>query len=265
MVYFLSDAHLGSRVIADANGHQQRITDLLRRMSDDAEAVYLLGDTFDFWYEYVWHFRRQRLPLSKQQYKPVFDCLKELHDKGIAIHFFIGNHDIWTFGLIQRLTGAVVHRKPEYVSVYGKTLCLAHGDGLIPADYINKLPADFQKRVRSFIRLRRFFHHPVPQTLYRLLPPFIGDAFGYEWARRSRLKELRHPCPYKGEDKEELVLYAKEREQQRHADFYVFGHRHIPLQLRIAADSEVVILGDCFRQFRYARLDKEGQMQLLTF
>ncbi len=271
MVYFLSDAHLGSRVIAEPEKHQQRIVNLLQSISKDADAIYLLGDIFDFWYEYFYHFRRNTLPRSKKQYTPIIQCLKDIHDKGIEVHYFIGNHDIWTFGLIARLTGAVVHRQPEYAHIYGKTLYLAHGDGLIPPDLIGSLPADFQKRVRAFIRLRKFFHHPLPQNIYRLLPPLLGDSFGYEWARRSRLKELQHPCPYKGKDKEELVLYGKYLEEQaadnngRHADLYVFGHRHIPVEERITDNSEVIILGDCFKQFYYAALSDDGTMKLQTF
>ena len=102
-----------------------------------------------------------------------------------------------------------------------------------------------QRKIRSFIRLRKFFHNPVAQFCYRCLPPFIGNALGYGWAKKSRLKELANPYPYKGEEKEELVLYAKEMEQKEHHDYYVFGHRHIDLDLQITRDSRVILLGDC--------------------
>jgi UDP-2,3-diacylglucosamine hydrolase len=104
--------------------------------------------------------------------------------------------------------------------------------------------------------LRKVFHNPVLQFLFRLLPPAWGNAFGYEWAKRSRLKELAHPCGYKGEEKEELVLFAKEMEQQgKHHDYYIFGHRHIELDLMLSRDSRIMILGDCWQQFTYGKMD----------
>ena len=130
-------------------------------------------------------------------------------------------------------------------------------------DYLQSLPVEIQRKIKAFMRLRAFFHHPVPQFLFRLLPPRWGDNFGYEWARRSRQKEIDNPCPYKGENKEELVLYAKEQELQgRHHDLYVFGHRHIELDLELAGGSRVLVLGDCFRQWTYAQLDKNGNISM---
>jgi UDP-2,3-diacylglucosamine hydrolase len=268
MVYFLSDAHLGSRAIPDAQAHQQRVIEMLNSMAKDATAICLLGDMFDFWYEYIYP-PFNGIPRGKRQYEPFLNCLKQLTDKGISVHYFIGNHDIWTFGWLARHTGVTIHREPQTMTFYHKRLFLAHGDGLIPADYMQSLPPHIQKKVRAFIRLRRFFHNPVAQFLFRFVPPCLGDAFGYEWARRSRLKELRHPYPYKGENREELVLFAKEREQQHdpktHADYYIFGHRHIKLDIPVLSDSRLLILGDCFRQWTYARLTPEGEMTLYDY
>ncbi len=264
MVYFLSDAHLGSRAITDFQAHQQRLIRCLEQMAQDATAICLLGDMFDFWYEYIYPPLRGDIPRSKQQYLPFLNCLRNLTNKGIEIHYFIGNHDIWTFGLLERYAGVILHKQPAELTFYGKTLYLAHGDGLIPTYYMQVLPPDIQKKIRAFIRLRTFFHSPVPQFLFRFVPPCLGDAFGYEWARLSRMKELAHPCPFKGEEKEELVLFAKEREQTNmHSDYYIFGHRHIALDLPIP-NSRVLILGDCFRQWTYAKLTNKGTLQLLT-
>ena len=259
MVYFLSDAHLGSRAVEDFAGHQQRLVDLLRTMSADATAIYLLGDMFDFWYEYAWR------DASKEQYRPFLDTLRRLTDSGVKVHYFIGNHDIWTFGWLARETGVTVHRGPLTQTVCGKVVYMAHGDGIVPAHYLQTFPKPIRKKIRRFMRLRALFHHPIPQALFRLVPPAWGNSFGYEWARKSRLKELAHPCPYKGENAEELVLYAKEQEQQgNHHDYYIFGHRHIELDLQIARDSRVVILGDCWRLWTYARMDEKGNIILCT-
>ena len=118
------------------------------------------------------------------------------------------------------------------------------------------MPKKIQKKIKQFIFLRQVFHNPVLQFLFRLLPPAWANEFGYEWAKNSRLKELSYPCPYKGEDKEELVLFAKEQEQKgNHHDYYIFGHRHIELDLMLSRDSRIMILGDCWQQFTYAKLD----------
>lgn len=271
MIYFFSDAHLGSRVIQNPQEHQQKVIDLLTRMAEDATAIYLLGDIFDFWYEYF-------LPdKSKCQYQPLFSCLKQLTQRGIEVHFFIGNHDIWTFGWLARQTGVIVHREPLDVLLNGKRCLLAHGDGLIPQQYLQTLPTEIQRKIRHFIWLRKFFHSSFPQFLFRLVLPCVGNAFGYEWARRSRLKELLHPCPYKGENQEELVLFAKEQERiinvgkteiegqnacPAQRDYYIFGHRHIELDLQLQTGARVLILGDMFKQWTYAQMDEQGNLWL---
>ena len=113
MIYFISDIHLGSRVIADSVQHQQRFISLLRQMERDATAIYLLGDVFDFWMEYFWPNRRHF-----KQFEPVLQALKEIAAK-IPVHFFIGNHDLWTFGWLERETGMVLHRQPEVMVLNG--------------------------------------------------------------------------------------------------------------------------------------------------
>ena len=259
MIYFLSDAHLGSRAINNPQAHQQTLIAMLQHMATDATAIYLLGDIFDFWCEYFWTDR------SKEEYQPFLDTLKSLTDKGIEIHFLIGNHDIWTFGWLAQQTGVIVHRQPLSITINGKTLFLAHGDGLVPDNYMAQLPKKVQKKVRSFIFLRSVFHNPILQFFFRLLPPAWGNAFGYEWAKKSRLKELARPCPYKGEDKEELVLFAKEQEHKgSHHDYYIFGHRHIELDLMLSRNSRIMILGDCWQQFTYAQMDTNGNAILNT-
>ena len=183
MIYFLSDAHIGSRAMDDPQ-HQMRFVGLLEELSQDATAFYMLGDIFDFWSEYVWPDR------SKEEYKPLLDCLKGLTDRGIDVHFFIGNHDIWTYGWLARRTGVTVHRKAEVMTIAGKQCLIAHGDGLVPGGYINQFPEEVQKKIRSFMRLRRLFHNPVAQFCFRLVPPALGNRIGYGWAKRSRLKEI---------------------------------------------------------------------------
>ena len=228
-------------------------------MGKDATAIYMLGDMFDFWFEYY------ITDKSKKQYSEFMHTVRHLVRKGVRVHFFTGNHDLWTFGGLKQMTGMIIHHHPYSFTTCGKTLYLAHGDGLLPGDYSNLYPPKVQRKIKSFMRLRAFFHNRAAQFMFRCLPPRLGNWLGYGWAKKSRLKELANPFPYKGEDKEELVLYAKEMEQKEHHDYYVFGHRHIDLDLQISRDSRVILLGDCFKLFTYAQMDEKGQMSLCNF
>ena len=260
MIYFLSDAHLGSLAIERGWAQQKKLIDMLDMMSKDAVSIYMLGDMFDFWFEYFVHDK------SKHQYHPFCKELRKLAKKGIHIHFFTGNHDMWTFGGLAQLTGAEIHYEPCTIIRYGKAIYLAHGDGLLPDNWEMEYPKATKRQIKRFIRLRRIFQSPFLQVCFRCLPPAIGNWFGYHWAKRSRMKELMNPCPYKGEDNEELVLFAKDQERQRnHRDYYIFGHRHIELDLQLKTGSRVVILGDCFRHWTYAKLDNKGQLTIHNY
>ena len=167
MTYFLSDAHLGSRAITNPEAHQQTIITMLNNMAKDATAIYLLGDIFDFWCEYFWRDR------SKEQYRPFLDTLKSLTTQGIDINFFIGNHDIWTFGWLEEQTGVKTHRAPKSITIGNKKIFLAHGDGLVPSNYLAQLPKKIQKKIRQFIFLRKVFHNPIPVSYTHLTLPTI--------------------------------------------------------------------------------------------
>ena len=260
MIYFLSDAHLGSLAIEKGWAHQKKLIDMLEEMSKDAASIYMLGDMFDFWMEYFIHDKK------KHQYAPFFKELRKLSKQGIHVHIFTGNHDLWTFGGMAQLSNAEIHYEPCTILRYGKAIYVAHGDGSLPSDWERLYPKAGTKEIKRVMRLTDIFRSPFLQFCFRCLPPSWGNKFGYEWAKRSRLKEIAKPCPYKGEDKEELVLFAKEQEKQHnHRDYYIFGHRHIELDLQISKDSRVVILGDCFKEFTYAKLDHNGNLTLHNY
>ena len=260
MIYFLSDAHLGSKAIEKGWVHQKKLINMLEMMSKDAVSIYMLGDMFDFWLEYHIHDKKKR------QYSPFCREIHSLVKRGIRVHFFTGNHDLWTYGGLAQMTGAEIHYEPCTIIRYGKSLYLSHGDGLLPTNWEQIYPASVKRQIRRFMRLRAIFRNPFLQSCFRCLPPAWGNKLGYNWAKKSRLKELEHPCPYKGEDKEELVLFAKDQERlNNHRDYYIFGHRHIELDLQIQSGSRVVILGDCFKQWTYAKLDKKGNLTLCNY
>lgn len=287
MIYFLSDAHLGSKAFGDVYEHERKLIQLLNSFKKDATYVYLLGDIFDFWYEYHWQDK------SKKQFSALMQTLRHMVKRGIHVHFFTGNHDLWTFGGLHKMTGMTIHHHPYKVEHCGKRIYMAHGDGLVPpmmSEDVERgirpaawsaMPDKDWRRIKRFIRLRRVFHNHTAQRLFHYLPPKLGNALGYGWAKKSRLKEMKNPCPYKGEDKEELVLFAKEYEQlahneihqvignqkfkeYHHHDYYIFGHRHIALDLPITSDSRVVMLGDCFQQWTYAKMNSKGELTLCT-
>ncbi len=238
MIYFISDAHLGSRLIKNQRAHEKKITNWLDKVKTDAEAIYLLGDMFDFWYEYK--------TVVPKGYVRFLGKLAELTDSGIEIHFFIGNHDIWTFGYLETEIGLIVHKEPLTVQIDSKIFYLAHGDGL----YAEK---------KSFGFFRKVFHSPLAQKLFRLIPPELGQAFGYGWSKRNREKILHIENKFKGEQNENLVIYAKKYiEENQDVDFMVFGHRHIALDLQLKNKKRVVILGDFVSIFSFGVFDGEN-------
>ncbi len=235
--YFISDAHLGSRMVTDPRAHEQCLVAWLDQVKADARAVYMVGDMFDFWFEY-----RTVVPKGFVRF---LGKVAELADLGIEMHFFTGNHDIWTFGYLEHEVGMIVHRQAETVQIGSKRFLIAHGDGLSSTDH-------------GFGLIRSIFHNRTCQRLFRLVPPQLGQNFGYAWAKKNREKLTPEETEYKGEQREPLVLYAKRYfEEHPEVDIIVFGHRHIPLDLQLAGGKRVVILGDFVNLFTYGVFDGE--------
>lgn len=242
--FFISDAHLGSRVMTNRQQHEKKVVELLDHIQHKgAQAIYFMGDMFDFWFEY-----KHVVPKGHVRF---LGKLAELSDAGVELHFFIGNHDIWTFGYLEKEIGMKVHRSSEILTLNGKTCYLAHGDGLYTHE-------------KKFGLLRAIFHNHTCQRLFALLPSAWGMSFGLKWSANNRQKELKQNNEYQGEANETLVQFAKQHETHTHADYYIFGHRHIMLDLMIAKDSRVIILGDCIQHFSYACMDTNGELSLHT-
>jgi len=237
MVYFLSDAHLGSRVIKDPRAHEKKLVAWLDMVKADAKAIYLLGDIFDFWYEYK--------TVVPKGYVRFLGKLAEMTDAGVEIHFLIGNHDIWTFGYLEKEIGLIVHKEAFTTQIGSKKFFLAHGDGL----YVDK---------KGFGFIRKVFHSRLAQKLFRLVPAELGQEFGYTWSRKNREKILHIENKFLGEENENLVVYAKEYSKDHDEDFMIFGHRHIALDLQLANKKRVVVLGDFVGIFSYGVFDGEN-------
>ena len=252
-VYFLADAHLGSLAIPHQRMQERRLVRFLDSIKEKAAAVYLLGDMFDFWDEY-----KHVVPKG---YTRFLGKISELTDNGVEVHYFTGNHDIWTYGYLEQECGVILHRQPLTTDIYGRVFYLAHGDGLGDPD-------------RKFKFLKWMFHNRVCQRLLNFVHPWWGMQLGQRWAKHSRLKRAdgKEP-PYMGEDREHLVLYAKDYLQTHpDIDVFIFGHRHIELDLSLPAPPDrtqrqqgqdtprrprMLTLGDWIWQFTYAVFDGE--------
>ena len=237
-VYFLSDAHLGSLAIPHGRTQERRLVRFLDSIKEKASAVYLLGDMFDFWNEY-----RYVVPKG---YSRFLGKLSELTDNGVEVHFFAGNHDLWTYGYLEEECGVIVHKAPVTTEIYSKVFFLAHGDGLGDPD-------------NKFKILRKLFHNHTCQRLLNFVHPRWGMALGLNWAKHSRLKRADgKEVPFMGEDKEFLVRFARDYKRSHpNIDYFLFGHRHIELDLPIDKSTRMLILGDWIWQFTYAVFDGE--------
>ena len=241
-IYFLSDAHLGSWAIEHQRMQERRLVRFLDSIKEKAAAVYLLGDMFDFWYEY-----RYTVPKG---YTRFLGKLSELTDAGVEVHYFTGNHDIWAYDYLEKECGVALHHQPLTTELYGKIFYLAHGDGLGDPN-------------RSFKVIRSIFHNKTCQRLFSALHPRWGLWFGQTWAKHSRMKRPGgEEPPYMGEDREHLVLYTKDY-MRKHSDidFFIYGHRHIEVDLQLPPylrgdkKARMIILGDWISHFSYVVWD----------
>lgn len=233
--YFLSDAHLGSKSHADSRETERRLCRWLESVRQDARAIYLLGDIFDYWFEY-----RHVVPKG---YTRLLGKLAELTDSGVEIHFFIGNHDIWLTDYLSVECGLILHFEPLVTEIDGKHFFLAHGDGLGDDS-------------RSFHLLRKIFHSRFLRRCFSAVHPGLTIPLAHAWSNSSRL--YGGVQEYMGEEREHLVQFSKEKlKKNPHINFFIFGHRHILLDLPIAEMSQVVILGDWITYFSYAEFDGE--------
>ncbi|MCQ2059333.1 MAG: UDP-2,3-diacylglucosamine diphosphatase [Bacteroidaceae bacterium] len=235
-VYFITDAHLGCLALADNLDRERLLVHFLDSIKNSAEKVFLLGDMFDFWYEH-------KLNVPKG-YTRFLGKLSELTDCGVEVHYFLGNHDWWCGDYLTKECGVIIHKEPFSIEMGGKNFYMAHGDGL------GRTPAGFRF-------LRRMFHSRFLRFCFSTLHPRISLAFGLKWASNSMSKHKNAGVDaYMGEDKEPLVLYAKDYlHKNPQTNFMIFGHRHIELDLMLSSSSRVLIAGDWITNFSYLKFD----------
>lgn len=234
-IYFLSDAHLGSKSHPDSVETERKLCRWFDFANRDARAIYLLGDIFDYWFEY-----RTVVPRG---FTRLLGKLSEVADSGTEVHFFIGNHDIWLTDYLQNECGLIIHREPLITEILGKKFFIAHGDGLSDESV-------------SFRFLRKIFHNKFLRQCFSAIHPRWTIPLAHAWSSSSR--ENGGVQDFLGEDKEYLIRFAKQEIlRTSDIDYFVFGHRHILLDFPLNEKARVINVGDWIRYFSYAVFDGE--------
>lgn len=235
-IYFASDFHLGAPDMAASRERERIIVKWLDEIAEDAQHIFLVGDLFDFWFEY-----RQVIPKG---YTRLLGKLAELSDKGIGISVFIGNHDMWMNGYFEDELSIPVYFEPQTYTLGSKRFYIGHGDGLGPGDHGYKF-------------LKKVFRNPVCRWLFSVLHPSWGIGLANYFSRKSRAATGGELEKFLGEENEWLAIYSKEILQKEHFDYFIYGHRHLPLDLKVGPDSRYINLGDWINYFTYAVFDGE--------
>lgn len=234
-IYFVSDVHLGAPALKNNKFRELLFVRWLEEMRHDAAGIYLMGDIFDFWFEYK--------TVVPRGFTRVLGKMAELADEGIPIHFFTGNHDIWIFDYLPAETGVIVHREPLLTEFSGKKFFLAHGDGLDPED-------------RGYLLMKRIFTSRILQRLYSLLHPNLALGFAHKWSEYSRLSKNIDGPEFRGKE-EGLFIFAEKYIVKEHIDFFVFGHRHRLADMAVGENSRLILLGEWIKTFSYGVFDGE--------
>lgn len=232
-LYFASDFHLGIPDEKTTLEREKKIVKWLEHISHDASAIFLVGDIFDFWFEY-----RNTIPKGFIRFQ---GKLAQLSDKGIPIFLFTGNHDLWMRDYFPSQLGIQVYHNPITLEVNDKTLFVGHGDGLGQGDRLYKV-------------VKKVFTNPFCNWLFQWIHPNIGVSLAHYWSRKSRLANGELDEKFEGE-KERLWQYAKSINESSHHDYYIFGHRHLPLELPVADRSTYFNLGQWVNQYSYLEFD----------
>jgi UDP-2,3-diacylglucosamine hydrolase len=238
-IYFASDFHLGLNTGSSPLDREKKVVRWLKSVADDAKEIYLLGDIFDFWWEY-------RLVVPRG-YTRFLGTISEITDSGVPVHFFTGNHDMWVRDYLSSECGMIIHTSPITRVFNSMTFHLAHGEGLGTKEVGYKI-------------LLSIFRNKTLRAMYSSLHPSIGVGIGYMWSLSSRLGKGLEQQFY-GEEKEDLIRYAKSVLASEPVDYFIFGHRHLAMKYLFMETVEIVFLGDWIKHGSYAEWDGSG----LTF
>ena len=242
-IYFISDFHLGVPNETDSRKREDKIVAWLNSIRNDVQILYLMGDVFDYWFEY-----KEVVPRG---YVRLLGKLAELSDAGVEMHYFTGNHDMWVFDYLPKEIGLQIHRAPIQREYNDKKFFLGHGDGLGPGDYGYKF-------------IKKVFANKLAQWFFARIHPNTGIGLMKFFSRRSRIATGTSDDVYLGDDKEWLMIYSREVLQIEHYDYFIFGHRHMPLDKALSDKSRYINLGEWINHFTYAVYDGQ-ELQLKKF
>lgn len=235
-IYFASDFHLGAPNYEASLEREKKVVRWLDEIKNDAEEIYLVGDVFDFWFEY-----KRAIPKG---FVRLQGKIAELTDAGIPVHWFIGNHDMWIFDYIPKELGITLHLSEIQREYNGKKFFIGHGDGLGPGD-------------RGYKFIKKVFRNKICQWMFARLHPNFGIGLANLSSRKSRAATGEKDAKFYGEEKEMLIQYCKQKLTTEHFDFFVFGHRHLPLVFDLNENSKYINLGDWINYFSYGVWDGE--------
>ena len=239
-IYFASDFHLGAPDRASSLKREKLLVQWLDEIAPNAKEIFLVGDLFDFWFEY-----KHAVPRG---YVRLLGKLAELTDRGIPIHVFTGNHDMWIFDYLPSETGVQLYREPIVREWNKKKFFIGHGDGLGPGDHGYKF-------------IKKVFASKISQWLFARLHPNFGIWLADFWSRKSRSHTGDKDEIFLGEENEWLAIYSKEKLKEEHFDYFIFGHRHLPLDLKVGESSRYFNLGEWIKHYTFAQFDgKELKM-----
>ena len=233
-IYFLSDFHLGIPDHSSSIAREKKIVAFLEKASLDAAVIFILGDLFDFWFEY-----KKVVPKG---FVRILGKLAELTDKGIPVHFFVGNHDMWMSGYFEQELNIPVYFHPKEFKFNDKVFLIGHGDGLGPADHGYKF-------------IKKIFRNPIAKFIFGLIPPFIGMSIAHFFSKGSRTAAGNADEQFLGEDNEWLVQYCRDVLKHKYYDYFIFGHRHLPIDFMLNEQSRYINLGDWIRYDSHAEYD----------
>jgi UDP-2,3-diacylglucosamine hydrolase len=242
-IYFLSDFHLGAPNAVESRKREDRIVQFLKYAQKDAAAIFIVGDIFDFWFEYK--------TVVPKGFIRILGCLAEISDAGIPLHIFTCNHDLWMNDYLTSELNAKVYFEPRLFTLGNKQFYIGHGDGLGPGDY-------------GYKRLKKVFTNPFCKWLFRWLHPDAGIQLANYFSAKSRAKTGTADEIFLGEDKEWLIIYTKQMEKKMDVDFFIFGHRHFAIDYVINEKKRYINLGDWIKLNTYGVFDGNS-MQLLKW
>ena len=236
-IYFASDNHLGAPNFEESLPRERKFVSWLDHVKKDAAAIFLVGDLFDFFFDYK--------TVVPKGFTRVLGKLAEITDSGIPVYFFVGNHDLWMNDYFEKELNITTFHRPQYFLLNNKMFLIGHGDGLGPGD-------------KGYKRMKKVFINPLSKWLFRWLHPDLGVKLAKYLSVKNKLISGDEDAEFLGEENEWLIQYCRRKLQEKNTDFFIFGHRHLPINFDLSDTVKYINLGDWISYYTYAEFDGEN-------